>query len=48
MHGTQNQAATSQFHRGSEASRTCIQFREIRGAEVAEGPFPKNKTDAGY
>lgn len=46
MHGTQNQAATSQFHWGSEASRTCIQFREIWGAEEAEGPhmlFPKTK-----
>lgn len=43
MHGTQNQAATSQFHWGSEASQTCIQFREIGGAEKAEATFPKTK-----
>ena len=46
MHGSQNQAATSQFQWGSEASRTCIQFGEIRGAEEAEGPhvqLPKTK-----
>ena len=47
MHGTQNQAATSQFHWGIEASQTGIQFREIWGAGEAErGPpmhFPKTK-----
>lgn len=39
MHGTQNQAATSQFHEALRHPKTCIQFGEILGAQRQRAPI---------